>query len=1116
MKKIFFTIFIVFCFFQNYAAHIKGGFFTYEYLGPGINNPTFLRYKITLTIYSSPNPSIGPGPGTQIWDPINYTIFRGKNTTPFDLVSVNIKQQYLLSKLFASPCITGTNLTGPYYHIITYELNNYELPPSPDGYTISYQKCCRLNNMDNLTGSGSVGNTWSIDIPGTNAPIPNADHNSSPAFPINDTFLVCQNNYFTIPFGTTDPDGDSLSYSFCYAYEGGDQTNINPDPASAPPYSSVPYSPPYSGSQPLGALASINPVTGLISGIAPPIINTGEYVITVCIKEYKNGIYFADSRKELHIRVKDCSPLTASPNFSPITCDGFTVTFNENSSGNPTDFKWYFGDPASGTADTSTQQFPTHTFTDTGIFNIKLVVSISGQCIDSITKPMAVYPGFLPGFITSPILCANQPIQFTDTTYSAYGAVNSWRWDFGDNFSSTDISNLQHPVYTYSQPGTYTVELKVTNSKGCEKTIFKNIDVFAPPIVDVFPADTLYCGLDSLQLTGTGTGSFNWLPNTNIIGANTATPIVFPTVTTKYYAVLTSLQGCSSRDSITISPKFDLTNAFTGPSPICEEDTVTLTGTSNYAPNVSWQWSPTTTVESPTSAVTRVYPTVTTNYTLNTTWGRHCIVNTNKIITVKPLAIPNAGPSPVICGGQQSTQLIASGGNTYTWSPATGLSDPNIANPVASPTTTTIYTVAVGVTGCPKTRNDSLIVTVQPLPPLTVMNDTLICNIDTLQLTATGTGNYTWGPNYMISSTTAANPFISPDVPTKYFVTLTDGFGCQSHDTVFVDVKDRVTLFAGNDTTICRTDGFFLTTTGDALHYKWTPATYLNYDTVKRPFAKPLATTTYRVLANIGKCQSFDDVEITVVPYPAANAGADTILCPGFSVQLTASGGSSYLWSPATFLNNRNIADPVATRPTASIRYIVSVTDVLGCPKPVSDTVWVNVYPKTIANAGPRDTSVVIGEPLLLTATGGVKYLWDPGTWLNNAAIRTPTALPQDNIQYVVTATSAGGCLGTDTIMVHLFKIDPDMYVPTAFTPNGDGDNDIFKPILIGMKELRYFRVYNRFGNLVYSTTDIGKGWDGTYGGRGQDPATYVWMAEGVTFKGEVRLKKGYVVLIRQ
>ena len=192
------------------------------------------------------------------------------------------------------------------------------------------------------------------------------------------------------------------------------------------------------------------------------------------------------------------------------------------------------------------------------------------------------------------------------------------------------------------------------------------------------------------------------------------------------------------------------------------------------------------------------------------------------------------------------------------------------------------------------------------------------------------------------------------------------------------------------------------------------------------------------------------------------------------------------------------------------------MTDTLGCPKPVRDTVWVFVYPKVIANAGPRDTSAVIGEPILLNGTGGATYLWTPSTWLNNPAIHNPVALPQSNIQYVLTAISQGGCIGTDTIDIKLFRIEPDMYVPTAFTPNGDGNNDIFRPILIGMKELKYFKVFNRWGQLLYSTSDIGKGWDGTFAGKGQDPATYVWMAEGITYKGDARFKKGYVVLIRQ
>ncbi|MGF2411853.1 MAG: PKD domain-containing protein, partial [Ferruginibacter sp.] len=1086
---------------------------SYVYLGPG-TNPGTLKYEVTLKMYRDCN---APATSAQLDNFVTFTVF---NTVTFAQI-INIQNItgspiQRIQKTPTDPCIDNNIESLVCFDFRTYTTIIDNLPAIAGGYTVTYQRCCRIAGMSNII-SANVGSTYFAKIPGNF--INGAETNTSPVFKTKDTVLICSARPFNFDFSATDADTDSLVYSFYNAFTGGSLAVIIPDPATAPPYQPVTYINGYTASSPLGTLVNININTGLISGTAPNVGAMGNeiFAITVLVSEYRNSVKIGEHYKDLQIRIVDCQIPTASLSPTFTTCDGFTLSFVNSAANNPEPtYLWDFGDPVSGTNNTSLLPNPTHTFTVAGDYNVKLILNQGLSCGDSATQIVHVYPGFLPGFITAPTLCINQPVLFTDTSYTAYGVVNSWRWNFGDLTTLADTSHLKMSTYTYAQSGTYTVELKVTNSKGCEKTITKSVVVSDPPIVDIFPADTAYCGLDSLQLTGIGTGSFNWLPNTNIIGANTATPIVFPSGTTKYYATLTNFAGCSSKDSITVTPKLDLSTAFTGPSPICEEDTITLTGSSNYAPNVNWQWNPAATVESPANGTTRVFPTVTTNYTLTTTWGKHCVATASKIITVKPLAIANAGPSPAICGGQQSAQLNASGGNTYTWTPATGLSNPNIANPVASPTTTTIYTVAVGVTGCPKTRDDSLIVNVRPLPALTLINDTLICNIDTLQLTTTGTGNYNWSPNYMISSTTVSSPMVSPDVPTKYFVSLTDAFGCRSNDTVFVDVKDHVTLFAGNDTTICRTDGFFLNTLSDALHYKWTPATYLDNDTVKRPFAIPLATTTYRVTANIGKCQSQDDITIKVVPYPIANAGLDTAICPGFSVQIHASGGSSYLWTPATFLNNRNIQDPVSIKPTANIRYIVAVIDTLGCSKPVRDTVWVNVYPKVIANAGPRDTSVVISEPLLLRATGGVSYLWTPATWLNNPLISNPVALPQTNIEYVVTATSAGGCIGTDTIMVHLFKVDPDMYVPTAFTPNGDGNNDVLRPILLGMKELRYFRVYNRFGNLVFSTTDIGKGWNGIYGGKGQDTATFVWMAEGVTYKGEVKIKKGYAVLIRE
>jgi gliding motility-associated-like protein len=353
---------------------------------------------------------------------------------------------------------------------------------------------------------------------------------------------------------------------------------------------------------------------------------------------------------------------------------------------------------------------------------------------------------------------------------------------------------------------------------------------------------------------------------------------------------------------------------------------------------------------------------------------------------------------------------------------------------------------------------------------------------------------------------------VSPDVPTKYFVNFSDMFGCKGSDSVFVDVKSFVTLNAGNDTTICSTDAIVLTPISDGLQYRWSPSGSLNNDTLKKPTATPLVNTTYTIIASIGKCQNTDAIIIKVAPYPSANAGNDSTICLGNSVQLSASGGTFYKWSPAFFLNNPGIANPVAD-PINDINYVVAVSDTLGCPKSVQDSVQIRVL-NVVAEAGPADTSVVVNQPLQLTASGGEFYIWTPSTGLSNPDVSNPVALLSNSQQYVVTV-SQGGCFDTDTINVTVYKVEPGLYVPNAFTPNNDGVNDVFRPIPIGMKKISYFRVYDRWGRLMFSSAQTGKGWDGTLEGKPQDPAVYVWMIEGIDYLNNKITKKGSVVLIR-
>jgi gliding motility-associated-like protein len=357
---------------------------------------------------------------------------------------------------------------------------------------------------------------------------------------------------------------------------------------------------------------------------------------------------------------------------------------------------------------------------------------------------------------------------------------------------------------------------------------------------------------------------------------------------------------------------------------------------------------------------------------------------------------------------------------------------------------------------------------------------------------------------------------VYPKITTSYVVTLNEN-GCIKNDTIKVNVVDFITVDAGRDTSICRTDPITIGTQSQGLQYAWTPATGLNSTTAKNPVATPLTDITYAVTATLGKCQAKDTIRVKVTPYPQANAGPDASICYGNQTQLQASiTGSRFTWSPANLLQNSNTLNPVAL-PVTTTSYLLTVFDTIGCPKPFVDTVVVKVTPQIKAFAG-NDTIVVANQPLQLTATGGVGYSWSPAIGISDAGIPNPVVTLSssvDSVTYRVKVSAADGCFAEDDIKVQIFKTGPDIFVPTAFTPNGDGKNDLLKAIPVGIKSMGYFRVYNRWGALVFSTSQLGVGWDGTIDGKQQATGTFVYMAAAIDYLGNTITKKGTVVLIR-
>jgi len=271
---------------------------------------------------------------------------------------------------------------------------------------------------------------------------------------------------------------------------------------------------------------------------------------------------------------------------------------------------------------------------------------------------------------------------------------------------------------------------------------------------------------------------------------------------------------------------------------------------------------------------------------------------------------------------------------------------------------------------------------------------------------------------------------------------------------------------------------------------------------------------------NTAGCSAMGAVAVTWYALPLVSAGNDQQICTNGAATLRAivtntSAPVTYQWEPAV---TGGIANPSASitrvQPTGTQQYILTVTDGYGCNLKLRDTVLITVRPPVSAFAG-NDTIASTGVPQQLQASGGVSYLWSPPTGLNNRLIPNPVAtLFTDSMQYVVEVKDNAGCVGFDTVVIRVYD-GITYYVPNAFTPNGDGRNDLFKPVGVGILTTEVFRIFNRYGEIVFETNQWNKGWDGTFKGKPQGTGNYVWYIKGTGKNGKVIEMRGNVLLLK-
>ncbi len=516
-----------------------------------------------------------------------------------------------------------------------------------------------------------------------------------------------------------------------------------------------------------------------------------------------------------------------------------------------------------------------------------------------------------------------------------------------------------------------------------------------------------------------------------------------------------------------------------------------------------------------------------------------------------------------VCSNSSWTYSIPElAGATYTWTVPdnwnTSTTNTNIIHIIAG--SGKGYIVAKEINNCANLTDSIEVTAITPSVGGTVNGNNTVCtsvNTNTLSLIG-NTGSVlkwlssvdgiTWDSISDVTTSYTAKNLTST---TQYKALVQNSPVCvpdsSSGVTILVDPKSVGGSLSPINTDVCEDQNkpVILTLTGNKGNvFNWLSSqdstTWQNFNPVKSDSTFSVIgaaiSTQYRVIVKSGVCEpdtsSTAKIIIYFAKYPQATVyPLDTTICYGTVASLIANVniGSNYSWS-----NRNSLYDPgdgsisylpytinASVAPSKTGFYILSVSNT-GCPVLLADTIRINVIPQIIVHAG-RDTSVIANQPLQLQAslndtTGVYNWLWSPATGLNNPQVANPVATLSgsiDSIRYIARATNTNGCYGEDDIVVHIFKTGPEIFVPSAFTPNGDGKNDILKPIPVGITKLDFFRVYNRWGQLIYSTSIIGNGWDGTLNGTQQPSGAYVYVVQGTDYKTNIIFRKGTVVLIR-
>ncbi len=817
-------------------------------------------------------------------------------------------------------------------------------------------------------------------------------------------------------------------------------------------------------------------------------------------------------------------------------CPGNTITFIDSTKTDGfhpvTTWSWNFGD---GSNQTFTSAPFAHQYNTEGLFGVGLAVTDSYGCRDSLYKPGLVTIGRPAAKFaqSDTLICPNTTVTFYNQTS---GLRNTYLWQFGDSTTSADIN----PLHTYKNEGKYEVTLKVINEYGCSDSIISYINVITTAADFLMSDSFINCPPLTVNFCNTSKGFSELVWNfDDEAGSTLINPSHIFTTPGTYNVTLQAKNntGCSDTATKTIVVKgpngvFDYT-----PLAICMPGKIDFTADVPTAVKFYWNYQEGNSDSTRQQISSHVYTTpgsYVPQLIVEDSTGCRFVITGKDTIVVNDIKTNIVADKNIICDSGTvhfSNNTVSSGAvSTYQWSFDDGTASA-LSNPEHTFAAQRNYNVKLQVTsesGCIDSTS-FMIKVAKSTAPVIAGADTA-CSFDSIAFSAQIANDTSaikiWDWSFGNGQTSSLqNP------GTQYYTTagsynvslsVTNSSGCVTAVTKPIVINPVPSLTVTPNTSICTGNAISLSVSG-ADFYTWlTTGNDISCTNCANPTANPSGNITYFVKGtSAAGCSSMDSVAIKVVSPFKVTVTENTSICNGKSVQLSAQGAPDYLWVPSAGLSSVSISNPVASPATTTTYRVIGYdrNDTLTC---VNDTasVTVAVYANPVVDLGPDKTistrSNVILNPVI--SNDVLSLRWKPAPGLSCTDCPKPEFIARNNITYKLRVENEH-CSAEDEINI-IVTYDNRIVIPNAFSPNGDGINDVFYPVGTNAPFVKSMTIFNRWGKQIFTVTNVpgndpAYGWKGTWNGVAAQVGVYYYIIELIGANNKPVQYTGHVTLLK-